>query len=139
MTNVVLATEVIYPREPCFELAEVNEMLPIPGHGLRRMQRVRVVRGDKLWDWQRDMGPASAFKTEEFIFAGAVKVAEGRYNVLETVERLQDAADSYRAKYDRPEPRKHPPMDFVAGLEETATRRREARTGRRQISMRGQR
>lgn len=137
MGDIVRATNVVHGREPCFELAEVNKVLPIPGDGLRRMQVIRVVRNDQLWEYRRDMGSAKNFKAEEFIFPGAVPLGNGRFDVLETVERLQGAADDYRAKYDMPTPRSAPPTDFVKGFEEFATRRRDARKGRRTFVVSG--
>lgn len=132
--GIVLATDFVLDNEPCFELAEVNKVLPITGAGLRRIQVIRVVRSDQIWEHQRDMGPADSFKAELFAFPGAVPLGNGRYDVLETVGRLRGAADDYRAKYDRPTERRDPP-DFVKGFEEFATRRRDARKGRRRFAM----
>mgnify|MGYP001608709822 FL=1 len=101
------------------------------------MQIIRVIRADQKWEYLRDMGPASQYKTEEFIFPGAVPLGSGRYDVLETVGRLKGAADDFRAKYDKPTPRNAPQSDFVKGFEEFATRRRDRRVGRKRFAMKG--
>ena len=133
--SIVLATDFVLGSEPCFELAEVNKVLPISGAGLRRMQVIRGVRDDRIWEHQRDMGPAKNFQAEEFAFPGAVSLGNGRYDVLETVERLRGAGDDFRAKYDHTTPRHSAPTDFVKGFEEFATHRRDARRGRKHFAM----
>ena len=136
-----LSTNVVFDDEPCFELAEVNKVLPMPVHaggGLRRFQVIRVIRGDRIWEHLRDMGPASAFKTEPFLFPGAVSDGSGRWNVLETVGRLKDAAENFRVIQNGPGARGEP-LDLVKGFEETATRRWEARKGTRKFAMNGSR
>ena len=133
--GLTLVTDFVLGKEPCFELGEFNKVRPIPGAGLRRVQVIRVVRADKVWDYERDMGEAKNFKTEEFMFPGHVPLGRGRYEVLEPVERLRAAADDYRAKYDKPTPRNAPPTDFVRGFEELATRQRDVRQGRRAFAV----
>lgn len=137
MAAIVLATNYVLPNEPCFELAEVNRVRPIPGAGLRREQVIRVIRGDSIVTYRRDMGPAGKFKTEEFIFPGAVPLGKDRYEVIETVERLMGEADDFRAKYDKPYQRLRPPEDLREGFEQTAMRRWDARVGRKRFAMKG--
>lgn len=136
MTNgIVLATDRVTDSEPCFGLAEVNRVDKVAGHGVRRVQIIQVIRNDQIWEYTRDLGRADAFKTEEFAFPGHVPLGTGRYEVIETVGRLRNAADEYRAKYDKPTPRNAEPTDLVKGFEEYATKRRDARKGRRQYAM----
>ena len=137
MGAIVPSTNVVAGSEPCFELAEVNRVLPIAGDGLRRMQVVRVIRNDQMWEWQRDLGPARLFKTEQFAFPGAVSLGRGRYEVLETVERLQAAADEFRARYDKPADRPFEPPNFVKLFKEDSARRHDARVGRRRFAIGG--
>ena len=136
LAPIVLATTEVFPSEPCLSLSETNRVLPVAGAGLHRIQTIRVVRNDKPFECVFDMGPASKFTTEEFIFQGAVPLSDGRYDVLETVERLKDAANDFRARYDKPTERRDPP-DFVKGFEEMATRRRDARVGRKRFAVKG--
>ena len=137
MGTIVRSTNYVRKGEPCLELGETNEVRPIPGDGLRRIQTVLVIRNDEVWEYQRDMGAASQFKAEQFIFPGAVRVGDGRYDVVETVERLQAAADDFRSRYDRPQERPEAPLDLVGGFEETATKRHDARVGRRRFAVKG--
>ena len=129
-----LATDHVLPNEPCFALAEINRASRKHGEGDRRVQIVEVVRDDHIYVYERDLGPAAAFKTELFAMPGHFEVAPGRYDVLETVGRLQGAADDWRAKYDKPYEKREAPQDFVKGFEEFATRRRDARVGRRRFA-----
>lgn len=138
-TSLVLATTFVEDNEPCFELAEVNKVYPIPGDGLRRIQVIRVIRNDRIWEHRHDMGSAGSFKAEEFAFPGAVSLGGGRFEVLETVGRLKGAADDYRARYDKPTERQQEPTDFVREFEVMATRQREARKGIRRFAMGGAR
>jgi hypothetical protein len=128
-------TEAIRGNEPCMELAEINRVIPVAGAGLHRFQIVRVVRDDEVWEWTRDMGKASNYKTEQFIFPGHVPLGNGHFEVLETVERLQAAANEYRARFNKPTPRKEAPINFKALYEEYATRRRDSRKGRVRFAM----
>lgn len=135
--RIKLATDFVRGDEPCFGLAEVNRVTTIPGAGVRRFQVIEVVRGDQVWTYERDMGPAKSFKTEEFVFPGHVRLGTGRYEVIETVARLQSAADEFRAKYDKPTERMHPPSDLRKEFEIFATRRRDARKGTRRFATGG--
>ena len=127
-----VAASYILPNEPCLELAELNLVGLKPGAGVRRVQIIKVIRDDRVATFRRDMGPARNFTAEEFIFPGAVPLGDGRYDVLETVGRLQGAAEEQRAYYGKPTERRQPPTDMVNGFEEYATRRRRIlRGGRR--------
>ena len=137
MGSIVLSTNAVALDEPCLELAEVNRVLPIPGASLRRVQIIRVVRNDKPWEFIRDLGPAGNFKAEQVIFPGAVNLGNGRYEVVETVERLLDAADAWRDHYGLPREHPWPRQDFVGGFEEMATREWDARVGRKRFPMYG--
>ena len=122
-------------NEPCFELAEVNIVTTIPGAGLRRVQVVRVIRNDEVVTFRKDMGPAENFKTEEFAIPGAIEVGNGRYDVLETVERMVATAEEFRATQDRPSERQEP-INFVEEFQAMAEGRRDARVGRKRFAMR---
>src|SRR4051812_28791556 len=124
---IILATDHVRPNEPCFGLAELNRILPNEGGGtgLHRVQIIEVIRGDQRWEHTRDMGLADGYAAEEFVIPGHVPVGNGRYDVIETVGRLQGAADDWRAQYGRTE-RPDPPQDLVKGFEEYAIKRRDA-------------
>lgn len=128
-TRLTTATLAINENEPCFELAEVNRMVPKAGAGLHRFQIITVIRNDKPVQWERDMGKANTFTADQFIWPGAVAVGDGRFEVLETVGHLRGCADEYRAKYDKPHVAQEPARDLKKGFEIYATRRREARHG----------
>ena len=134
--GISLQTAYVKDDESCFAYAEVNRVTLRSGAGVRRIQIIQVVRDDRLWEFRRDMGPAEMFKTEPFCFQGAVAMAGGRWDVLETVGRLRDAAENFRAIQDRPAQRRDP-LDMVEGFYQTATRRWEAKTGRKQFAMSG--
>ena len=130
----MLPTDHVGNDEPCFGYAEVNKVSVKAGAGTRRMMIIQVVRNDNLFEYWRDMGKADAFKTEEFAFPGYVPLSNGHYEVLETVGRLKEAADNFRAKMDKPH-RPFDPTDMKKGFEEYAVRRRDARKGRKMFSL----
>lgn len=132
-TKPLRAAVVVFPNEPCFELAEVNRVVPVAGEGPHRFQIVTVIRNDEKVVYEKDMGPST--DAEVFYFGGAVPLGDGHYEVLETVERLQAAADDARATLLPV--KRLPPTDLKKGFEEFAVRRRDARVGRKQISMIG--
>lgn len=136
MGNLLLGTNAVNGSEPCFGLSEQNVVTLQAGVGVRRMQIIQVVRNDRIAEFRRDLGPASAFKTEEFAFPGAIPLGNGRWEVLETVERLEAAANEFRAKYDKPHERQEP-EDFKEQFEAYASRRRDARAGRKRFAVRG--
>lgn len=121
--------------EPCFELAEINVVTNTPGAGHRRIQVIRVIRNDQIVTFRKDMGLASAFKTEEFAIPGAVRMGNGRWDVLETVERMVNTAEEWRAHQDKPAQRQEP-INFVKEFEAMAEGRRDARRGRKRFAMR---
>lgn len=118
--------------EPCFELAETNRLSSAPGVGYRRVQTVRVIRNDLLWEMRRDLGPTSAFSVAPFILPGAVPLGGGKWEVLETVERLQFLADDMRINgIDTPQPE---PTDFVRAYERVALARIDQKVGRKRFA-----
>jgi hypothetical protein len=68
-------------------LAEVDKH--IEGLGTRRIQILRVVRENRVIDFERDMGPATAFKHGPILIMGAT-------DGTDTVGELQDMADEER-------------------------------------------
>ena len=134
--KLTLLTRHVSNDEPCFGLAEVNQVSRRAGAGVRRVQIIQVIRNDRVYEYHRDMGSADTFKTEEFVFPGHIPLDNGHYEVLETVGRLKDAADDFRIKMDKPY-RPFDPIDMVKGMEEFATKRRDAKVGRKMFSMVG--
>ncbi len=129
MNSLTTATLTIHENEPCFELAEINRTVPKAGAGVHRFQRITVIRNDERVTWEKDMGKASGFKTEQFIFPGAVNRGDGHYDILHSVSQLRGYADEYRAKYDHKEAQRAEPRNLVKDFEIYATKRREARHG----------
>jgi len=121
-------TSRVFPDEPCFELLEENRSVPVAGKGIRRIQIVRVIRADTLWEYQGDLGPAKNYTCGPFSLQGAVPLGDGRYDILETVERLQDVAADFRIN-NIPWP-EFQRTDFVKAYEEIAQRRSDARVRR---------
>lgn len=127
MAAIVLATNYVLPGEPCLALIEVNQQ--VPRKGLRRIQVIHVARADKPWRFERDLGSARKFKADAIAIRGNVPLGNGRFEVLETVERMQAMADEWRGDGVVAAPQQDKPTDFKKMAEEYLTRRREARTG----------
>lgn len=96
MPQIRAGAREISQDEPAFNLSEVN--LQVPGKkGWRRYQIVTVVRGDKLADHMKDLGPRGSFKVEQFrILGGVVEEKTGRIEILHTVGELTEIADHLR-------------------------------------------
>jgi len=131
--TITLATDAVHDDEPCFFLTEGERNTDIPGGGVRRVQIITVIRDDAKWKCVVDLGPAEDFEAEPFGLQGYVEVAPGRFEVLETVGRLRLAAREMRSA--KPHERPYDPQDLRAGLEETASRRLDARLGRRRFAI----
>ena len=83
-----LGTAYVLPDEPCYYLEEKNH------HG-HRIQRVTVVRNDKLADWTKDLGESKSFMAPEVQFIGGFQDG-GKLFIEETVGTLQGMADDFR-------------------------------------------
>ncbi|MAH50726.1 hypothetical protein CMI37_33210 [Candidatus Pacearchaeota archaeon] len=133
--DLTLTAHSVRGDEPCLRLSEENIVGLKPGGGVRRVQIILVVRNDRVWEYRKDMGRANKFRAPEFAFPGAVPLSNGRWDVIETVQRLKHAAEDVHA-YGIPTEEQEP-TDLTKGFEEYATRRRDARVGRKQIAMPG--
>lgn len=81
--------------EKCWQIRESDHPSTKPGGGMRRIQRVWVVRDDTLCEFDKDLGPAWAFPlAKPFIF-----VAGNEYSVGESLEQ----ADCLRESQPTPE------------------------------------
>ena len=98
MSNLIVGTNVVSLDEPCFGLSEVE--LQSPGsRGFRRYQIMYVVRGDRLAEMRRDLGPAKKFKSaQQFrVPGGIIDEKTGKGEIVHTVGELIDIADFLRA------------------------------------------
>jgi len=59
------------------------------GKSVRRWQRIRMLRGDRVIDFDRDLGPASNLTAGPLVVVGALDCSD-------TVGELQDEADAER-------------------------------------------
>ena len=133
MTQLLPQVSGVRRDEPCFEIRELNEMGLAPGAGMRRMQSVRVVRNDRLWEYRRDLGPSRLFTCPLFILKGHVPLGNGRFDVVETVERMLYIADDSRINgLEAPQ---YEPRNFVRDYEIYANRKADAKIGRRRFSL----
>lgn len=113
-TTIVPVTTLVIMDEPCFMLVEENWQSP-GSRGFHRYQTVRVVRGDRLADYQTDLGLASRFrKAIQFRIPGGVLEPEsGRIRIFHTVGELRDIADMVRS--GKVPPSEIEPSDLVTG------------------------
>ena len=97
VAGLTLVTNMASMDEPCFGLSEVH--LQSPGsRGVHRYQVLGVIRGDRLAQFMRDLGPAENFaQIDQFRVPGGVRDDRtGRYEVVHTVGELIDIADYLR-------------------------------------------
>ena len=98
MGTLMLGTNLVSMDEPCFGLSEVE--LQAPGsRGLHRYQIMYVVRGDRLAEMRRDLGPVAKFKgVQQFrVPGGIIDEKTGKGEIVHTVGELIDIADFLRA------------------------------------------
>ena len=133
MTDLIQITGSVMSDEPCFSLVEGDRNTNVPGGGIRRLQTITVIRADSKWECVVDLGPASSFKAPPFALQGYVQVGRGRYEVLETVGRLCDAADDARAGEGLGHSLE--PLDLKKGFEESQHKRRDAAVGRTRFAV----
>lgn len=87
----------VLPNEPCFNLSEMD--LQTPGSkGWHRIQRLVVVRGDRLAEYREDLGPREHFKAPPFRIPGGYQTDEGKYEIVHSVAELQDLALTMRSQ-----------------------------------------
>ena len=96
MPGLHIVADAVAPDEGALALVEVNLMRP-DGHGFNRFQIIYVERGDRLAEYRRDLGPREWCIGPEFRLVGGVAHEDGRVELIETVARLQDMADHFRA------------------------------------------
>lgn len=136
-SKLLRGTNTVWSDEPCFQAGETNRVLPIAGAGLRRIQRIIVIRNDEQVEFLRDLGPAENFTAEQVGVIGHVDLGGGHYEVLETVERVLAALDDWRASGKEAVGEREEPPDFVKGYEELAIRRHDAVVGRKRFAITG--
>ena len=93
--------EVVSPNEGALLLSEVNMPGPLY-NGVHRYQFIRVVRGDEVVTYKKDLGIASLFKgTQIHIPGGEQNYKTGKIRVWETVANLQGLADELRNRTEK--------------------------------------
>lgn len=85
----------IDPDEPCWSLSEYDEQSGIPGRGVRRYRRVKVVRNGKITDLKQEIGASGR---HPFVIPGGLRTTNGHYTFLHTVGELLDIAEEINAK-----------------------------------------
>jgi hypothetical protein len=99
-----IATTAVNLNEPAFSLRELNQSTP-DFKAVHRYQIIRVVRGDSLATYQRDLGMASKYDALQFIIPGgtvdektgvATHFDDGEKTKEHTVGKLMEMADRLR-------------------------------------------
>ena len=126
MSKLILGTDVIRFDEPCFSLKEIIEPAP-DSKSVRRTQVLKVMRGDSVAEFRRDLGLASSFKASEFVIPGGVAdERNGRIEVLHTVGELQDIADYIRSDVYVP-PERPEGIDLIQAYRDSFDKKRRHR------------
>lgn len=147
MTTLESRTIEISYDEPALSLAETDVMSGQPGLGLRRVLKIRVIRGDAVATYEKDLGPSIAFMAGSFYLAGGVIVKINgevtplpekipldqvhRIEALHTVGELMDIATIIRSEpafVSRIEP-----SDLVDGYNRSVEMRQAEANRRRKL------
>lgn len=126
MSGLITATNAVGSDEPCWSLTELNEPTP-DSRGVHRIQTIKVMRGaPPPIEFRRDLGPADQFKGSEVAFiGGGYEPDTGRYWVEETVGRMVEMAERWRAGYHQ-EPPVPKPNDLIGMYHDQPDKRRRA-------------
>ena len=125
MSKLLLGTNAVSLDEPAWSLKEILGPAP-DSKSVRRFQVIKVVRGDRLAEFRRDLGRADRFTAGEFAIPGGVSdPATGRFELLHTVGELVDIADFLRSDAYQPLPTPEP-SDLVGQYHDLPDRRRRA-------------
>lgn len=126
MSKLLLGTTWVSLDEPGYSLKEIVQRTP-DSKALHRYQCIRVLRGDQVAEFRRDLGPASGFSAGEFVIPGGVTDEHsGRIYVEHKVAELVEIADLLReGPYQRPEP--PTPSNLIQGYQDLPDKRRRAR------------
>ena len=128
MDTLESVTVTVRLDEPAFSLREENRLSP-DFKSMRRYQVIRVVRGDRLVSWIRDLGEASEFDALQFAIPGGTvdeetgigrHFDEGYADKIHTVGKLMEMADKMRE--DKPEETERP--DWLRLYHEEKERRK---------------
>ena len=115
--------------EPCMGLYELNQMAP-DSKSIRRYQIIRVLRGDRIAEYRKDLGSRTSFIAPEFrVPGGVIDTRTKRISIMHTVGELIDIANFQREGIIR-QPDKPKPTDLVKGyhdhMDQKAKLRRKA-------------
>lgn len=107
MPGLAVATTTIHSDEQAFMLWEGNEQIPFTDSDVHRIQRIGVVRGDRLVEWRDDLGDAAQWPHARTVFLLGGQIHHtGRGEAFETVGRLREIAEEMRlrtkAEWDEP-------------------------------------
>ncbi len=125
MSQLALATDAVLPDEPCYGLYELNFPAPFTGKG-HRFQIIQVMRGEGVVEHRRDLGEASRFaRIPQFRIPGGLYDEHGKFDVVETVGRLQEVADEMRVSREVP-----PVSDLNAAYQNIIQQKKDRRNGK---------
>lgn len=123
-----VGTDYISMDEWCFSLKEMNEESP-GAKGAHRYQIIKVIRGDQIAEYRRDLGAATRFTAQQFIIPGGVANPQtGKAELLHSVGELMDVAD-YLRDGRIPEPEVEP-SDLLRDWADQLEQRQWAARGR---------
>lgn len=113
MSLVLLGTDWVSEDEPCYVLREEDAQAP-DGKGFHRYQIAKVMRGDKLVEFRKDMGLSVNFTGEPVAIVGGCTDPEtGRMYIEETFGSLLEVLQRVRGQYGYEAPERPKPTDLV--------------------------
>ena len=92
--QLLYGTNFVLDTEPCFGLAEIIRQPP-DSRGLHRYQIIKVLRDDKLVEFEQDLGLSSKIKVDQFLIPGGVSTGKGG-EILHNVGELIEIADQLK-------------------------------------------
>jgi len=95
--NLTVAATTVRSDEPAFLLTEGNFNIPFTDGEVHRIQKILVVRGDRLAIWKDDLGDAGKWPDATPLAIPGGQIDEhGRGECWETVGSLREIAEAHR-------------------------------------------
>lgn len=94
MSKLLYGTTFVRDNEPCLMLKEIARQSP-NSKGFHRYQIIKVLRDDKIVEFEQDLGLSKNIRVDPFIIPGGVETKRGG-EILHNVGELRDIAEQVR-------------------------------------------
>ena len=94
--GLLYGTTYVLDHEPCFGLMETIRQSP-DSSGFHRYQIIKVIRDDKVVEFEQDLGLSSEIRADPFLIPGGIKEGN-KGEILHNVGELRKIAEQLKGK-----------------------------------------